>query len=342
VPETLLARPAVGTPRAPARRDRALDLVRGLAVVGMLLVNERGLTAAHPTQLRHADWVGFRVADVVFPLFLFCMGVAMSISRPRALPEAARRHAWLFGIGVALSAIDQHRLVLAGVLQHIAVTGLIAWFVLRRPVRQQIATVVALLAGCTAVGIVGGFDQGATPNVTVNRFLFGRDTAEGVLVMVCSVANVVGGAWVGRWARSVDRGRFLRRLAGAAGATGAAGLALSRWVPIIKREWTPSYALVGFAGCCVVLLAAAALVDRVDLRVGAPSLERLGTHPLVVYVACSAAAAVAPDALRVGAVAGIADIVGPTAASLAWAALWVAVAVVLAGLMSRRGWALRL
>ena len=55
---------------AGSGRERilAIDVVRGLAVVGMLLVNNAGIPAAMPQELRHASWQGLTLADQVFPL----------------------------------------------------------------------------------------------------------------------------------------------------------------------------------------------------------------------------------------------------------------------------------
>src|SRR5947209_19928561 len=89
------ARPAVvAAPTTPqpagTRRPRlhGIDLARGLAVIGMLFVDNRGSDAI-TLQLTHTPWNGLRIADVVFPVFLLIVCVTMPFSwradRPRVV-----------------------------------------------------------------------------------------------------------------------------------------------------------------------------------------------------------------------------------------------------------------
>src|SRR4051794_28000669 len=78
-------------PSASERRPRRLhgvDVLRGLAVVGMLLVDNRG-NGAIATQWQHVPWNGLHAADVVFPVFLLVVGVSMPFSRRADRPRAA-------------------------------------------------------------------------------------------------------------------------------------------------------------------------------------------------------------------------------------------------------------
>ena len=61
-----------------------LDVLRGIAVAGMILVVSPGDWATTYAQARHAEWDGWTLADMVFPLFLFGVGVAIGLSFPRA------------------------------------------------------------------------------------------------------------------------------------------------------------------------------------------------------------------------------------------------------------------
>jgi len=323
--------PADGTP--PGRLV-SLDVVRGLAVAAMLAVNNPGISPGHPAQLRHPEWHGFTVADVVFPLFLFCVGVSMSLSsKDRAWPMV-RRSMMLFAIGVGLSALKQHELVLAGVLQHIAVTSLLAWFVLRLPRRAQWAVAGAILLACAAIGLIGGFDRGDTIDGVIDMALFGRDTAEGLLVMACSVVNVLAGAWAGQHLRP-SRG-LVRYLALMASVTLVVGLALSPLVPVNKRLWTPTYALIGISAAAAITLAVYWLVDVRGVHRGLMWLRELGANPLVVYVACTAAAALVPTDVRLAVVRAVGGPVGRPPASVLWSALWILLAWLIAHALWRR------
>jgi predicted acyltransferase len=174
-------RPVV-VPGTPATRERllALDVFRGLTIAGMLLVNDPGSWSHIYPPLRHADWHGWTPTDLIFPYFLFIVGVTTHLSisarRARGDEEAAirrqvlRRGALIFLLGLLLnwfpffqwgaiagnpspSFLDRvverlENLRIMGVLQRIGVAYTAAAFLtLRTSVRRQIAIVAALLLG---------------------------------------------------------------------------------------------------------------------------------------------------------------------------------------------------
>src|SRR3546814_6405774 len=117
---------------APAR-DLPLDFLRGVDVMLMLLVNF--LVPAAPAILRHAAWHGLTLADIVFPIFLFIVGISASLALDGRLRRQmywgadARRGALLFAIVVALNwclrpGFAWDHLQWAGVLQWIAIVYL--------------------------------------------------------------------------------------------------------------------------------------------------------------------------------------------------------------------------
>ncbi len=341
VSDTALARP----------RLVSLDVTRGLAVAAMLAVNNEGINPGHPGWLRHPEWNGFSVADVVFPLFLFCIGVSSALSSKqmpgpgRSFMDAFRpmlkRCVILFALGVGLSALKQHQLVLAGVLQHIAVTSLLAWFVLLLPRRAQYAVGAAILVAGAAFGLAWGFADGHTLDQAVDRFLYSRETAEGLPVAIASVFNVLAGAWVGRWFRTGEHGRdqhrrIVRSLASWTLGPLVLGLALAPWIPINKRLWTPTYALVGVAAAAGVSLAVYWLVDQLGVRRPVEWLRELGANPHAEYVAGSALAAIVPDALRIDVVEWMAGFLPIAVASVAWSLMWILLAWVIADQLWRR------
>ena len=64
----------------PRKRLISLDVFRGIAITGMILVNMAGVAEQAYPALVHADWNGCTVADLVFPFFLFIVGVAIAFS----------------------------------------------------------------------------------------------------------------------------------------------------------------------------------------------------------------------------------------------------------------------
>ena len=62
------------------KRLLSLDILRGITIAGMLLVNNPGTWSYIYKPLEHADWIGLTPTDLVFPFFVFCMGVSMAFS----------------------------------------------------------------------------------------------------------------------------------------------------------------------------------------------------------------------------------------------------------------------
>jgi predicted acyltransferase len=74
--------PALVTTVAPSGRERlvSLDVFRGITIAGMLLVNDPGSWSHIYPPLRHADWHGWTPTDLIFPFFLFIVGITTWIS----------------------------------------------------------------------------------------------------------------------------------------------------------------------------------------------------------------------------------------------------------------------
>src|SRR3546814_12300597 len=98
------------------------------------------LLAMHPGQnhdlyqLTHPDWHGLTFADLFFPLFLFAIGVSLTLSsRSADLSHVLKRAAKLLVIGIALATPKHERFALTGFPQPTAVAYLLAWALLRPP-----------------------------------------------------------------------------------------------------------------------------------------------------------------------------------------------------------------
>jgi predicted acyltransferase len=158
------------------KRWAALDAFRGLAVIGMLLVNNPGEHDAVYRQLAHSEWNGCTIADLVFPFFLFAVGITTAIGAPkgglvaersRDVARIGRRAAFIFAVGFminwfpfyqsgALSFTDHpgffDRVVarllvvrIPGVLQRIAVAYLIVALLARRVSARTMIAVAAVV-----------------------------------------------------------------------------------------------------------------------------------------------------------------------------------------------------
>lgn len=278
--------PAV--PVARPERLLSLDVFRGLTVAAMLLVNNPGTWSAVYAPLEHAEWNGWTPTDLIFPFFLFIVGVSMAFSivprrergeaPARLFGKAAKRGAILIGLGLLLAAFPYYNLDLAhlrfpGVLQRIglAFTLAAAAVLFTRP-RAQAAITVALLLGywaaMTLVPVPGGRagDLGKDGSLAayVDRAVLGTNhlwasaktwDPEGLLSTLPAVATVLLGVFAGRWMRS-DRSPSERLvglfLAGNAGLV--IGLVWNAAFPINKNLWTSSY-VVFTAGMALHTLA---------------------------------------------------------------------------------------
>ena len=138
----------------------SLDAFRGATMAFMILVNNPGDGRHSYWPLQHAEWNGWTPTDVVFPSFLWIVGVAITLSlgrrlargdsRSELLRQAVRRAAILFVLGVLVYAYPAFNLGtqrILGVLQRIAICYLAASAIyLFTRVRGQIVWIVSLMA----------------------------------------------------------------------------------------------------------------------------------------------------------------------------------------------------
>jgi predicted acyltransferase len=336
---------AAAVPAAPPaagpgpKRLLALDAARGLAIVVMLVVMNPGPTAHLPAQLHHPDWHGLTFADLFFPLFLFSIGVAMTLSsRGMDVRHVLYRASVLLVLGIALASLRHETFGKTGVLQHIAVSYVGAFLVLRLPRRYQVPVTVGLVAAYWAAFVLWapGDDPWARSGTLaheVDELLLGGFTTEGTLQSLISAVTVLGGAFTGRLIREVpDRRRLVNAVAVRAAGLVALGLALAPVVPLSKRLWTPSFAALTVGTSLAWLALGIWLIDlRGARRVTAP-LVHLGSNPIVIYVGFFATlsllrnhgASLLPDIAPAGSPAA-----GAYLYAAAWTVLWWGVAYVL-------------
>lgn len=361
-----------GTPRL-----EALDLLRGATVAAMIVVNNPGNWNAVFAPLTHAAWHGLTFADLIFPLFIFIMGVALGL-RPalgpaldaRSVQRIVTRGALLVGLGLLLNIVASWQAPLdariPGVLQRIGLTYVIAALTARTvSARGQWLCVAGLLAVQTAALRLGGaLEPGHNVGVTLDTLVFGRHLLsltgdpEGLIGLPTSVVTALLGAAAGRLlqpspgSHGVTPGA-LRQLAVGSVAAMAAGALLTQVVPLNKALWTASFTLVtaGIAGGCLVLCVPASARAG---RVMRPAYW-LGTNPLAIYFCSELVStllqqpvltlaghhAAAKDLLFWDGLVPVTGGTGGPAASLAYAVAYTAVWVVVANVMHRRDIRLR-
>lgn len=306
----------VSSRRPPAERLVSLDAFRGITIAGMILVNNPGTSTDVYRPLEHAAWNGWTPADLIFPCFLFIVGVALTLSLPpravananrgRLASKVLRRAALIFALGIFLNGfpgMDWSMLRIPGVLQRVALCyGGAALVVLTADIRGQAITAASLLVGYWVlimfVPSPGASGTVSTPEANwvgyLDRHLLGGHLLyddwdpEGLLSTLPALATTLFGVITGSWLRSVRDSS--ERTAGLliAGTVGvAAGLVLGIWFPINKNLWTSSYAIFSGGAALIVLAACSWLINVKGYRRGLSPFVAYGMNPIVAYVLSS-------------------------------------------------------
>jgi predicted acyltransferase len=293
----------------------SLDAFRGATMALMVLVNTPGDGEHVYGPLRHAEWNGWTPTDVVFPCFMWIVGVALTLSlsrriaagasRAQLLAQAFRRALILYALGLLVYAFPDFNLSrqrLLGVLQRIAICYLIAVAIyLYTGVRGQIVWIISLLAGywlLMALVPVPGYGAGRLDvegNLAhyIDRIVLGAHNyastktwdPEGIVSTLPAIATVLFGIMAGhilRLERTLAR-RTVWLLA-VGGVLVAAGLICNMRLPINKKLWTSSFALF-MAGLDFVIFAV--MVWWVDIRGHARFVKPLvimGMNAITVYL----------------------------------------------------------
>jgi predicted acyltransferase len=298
-----------------AGRMLSLDVFRGMTIAGMILVNNPGDWGAIYSPLEHASWSGWTPTDLVFPSFLFIVGVSITLALSRRAETAgsrrdlyvkiARRSIIIFALGLVLAGFPHYNLStirIPGVLQRIAVCYLFASVIfLNTDWRKQIYIAVGLLLAYWALMTlvsVPGFGPGNLASkegnlaAYIDRAVFGGHVwrqakvydPEGILSTIGALATTLIGVLTGHLLRS--RRAPLEKVAAmfVAGVAGVvAGWAWNYWFPINKALWTSSYVLFA-AGMALQLLALCYwLVDIKGFKRWALPFVVFGTNALAVY-----------------------------------------------------------
>ncbi|NNF14078.1 MAG: DUF5009 domain-containing protein [Gemmatimonadetes bacterium] len=265
-----------------AGRVHSLDAFRGVTIAGMILVNNPGSWSYVYPPLGHAAWHGWTPTDLIFPYFLFILGVAVPYSFARRLAEGAhrgdlvrhiaRRSAVLVLLGLAMRAVpdfDVTTMRYYGVLQRI---GLVYFFAATAYVylglRARVALSIVLLLGYWAMMMlvpVPGFGAGdLSPDGNLASWLDralldghlwqGTWDPEGLLSTLPAIATALLGIFTGEWLRGEAGPPEKTRALVTAGLTGTVvGLAWGLVFPINKNLWTSSY-VVFTAGTALISL----------------------------------------------------------------------------------------
>ena len=358
-------------PQPAAARLVSLDVFRGATMALMVLVNTPGDGAHSYGQLQHAEWNGWTLTDTVFPSFLWIVGVAITLSlgkrmaagdaRGHLFAQVLRRAAILYALGLVVYAypfsLSTQRC--AGVLQRIAICYLIASVYLSDHGRAR----PTYLDRVSSRGLLAHHEVGSGSRLWRRRpcrraqlsELYRPNRAgqpqriagtrtwdpEGIVSTIPAIATALFGILAGHILRM--RRQLSARAAwllGSGAVLIALGLIASIWLPINKKLWTSSYALL-MAGLDFAVFAICLwLVDVRGFQRAVKPLTIMGMNAITVYMISE----LLDEAL--GALhwrgplyrAVFVPLASPMNASLLYAAAYTALLWLIAYGMYRRGW----
>lgn len=297
------------------QRFPALDVLRGLTVALMIVANTPGDWSTVYAPLLHAGWHGFTPTDLIFPSFLFAVGNALSFALGKyehlghgaVLAGLLRRSALIFVLGFLLnwfpflsidgagqfawSPLSQVRI--PGVLQRIALCYLAAALVLHYwQARGALVFCVIALLGYWAMLVWLGDDSlhGNAPRqldlllLGAPHLYHGEGIAfdpEGILGTLPATVNVIAGYLAGSYLR---RRTGLSRLVLAGLACVATALCWNEVLPINKKLWTSSYAMLTIGLDLLLLALLTWLIEVRQFMRWTPFFEAFGKNTLFIYL----------------------------------------------------------
>ena len=229
-------------PEIANQRLVSLDAFRGITIAGMVLVNNPGSWDAIYPPLDHAEWNGWTPTDLVFPFFLFIVGVAITFSLGNRVAAGGakrdlylkifRRAVLIFVIGLILNTfpfydfakgewLDPGMVRIMGVLQRIAICYLVSSLMfLHTNWRQQVIIAIGLLIVywflMTFIDVPGCLTTSVDLKpcnlaAYIDRSIFGENhmwqqskvyDPEGLLSTIPAIATTIAGMLTGAWLQS--------------------------------------------------------------------------------------------------------------------------------------------
>ena len=306
--ETTATQPTAG-------RLISLDVFRGLTMVAMTIVNNPGSWSDVYPPLRHAEWNGWTITDLVFPFFIFIVGAAIPYSLGKYLDTQVqkavylrifKRAAVLFVLGLILAGFpyfDLSSLRIMGVLQRLAICYLVAslMYLHTRPM-HQVGVAVICVVSYWLLMLIPPPDretllQTKDDNLGawLDRIIFGTAhlwkvsktwDPEGLLSTLPALFNTLAGTLTGSYLRS--QAQPIEKAAGmffAGSILLGIGGALDWAFPINKSIWSPSYAVFTSGYAMVVLAMCYYAIDVKGWKKWSNPLVVFGVNALLLFFA---------------------------------------------------------
>jgi predicted acyltransferase len=297
------AAPQLESAPAASTRFAALDAFRGMTMAGMVIVNNPGTWSAMYWPLEHAEWNGWTPTDLIFPFFLFIVGISLTLSR-RTLSAPASRIVWraavIVGCGLFMAGFpffNPAHWRIPGVLQRIGVCYLATaflyrWTAGRRQVLTLGITTAAILLGYWFVlARFGDLTPEGNIGAAIDRAVFGHHLwrakwdPEGLLSSAPAVATTILGVLTGIWLKAASSSRQRTGWLAAAGILlFVSGAAWGAVFPVNKQLWTSSYVMLTAGAGAVILAACMVLIEVRGMDAWAKPFVVLGNNALALFV----------------------------------------------------------
>ncbi|WP_461050170.1 acyltransferase family protein [Spirosoma arcticum] len=288
----------------------SLDAFRGLTVAGMILVNNPGDWGHIYAPLEHAPWNGWTPTDLIFPSFLFIVGVSITFAlgagtQQGAIGKILKRSLTLFLLGLFLNLFPKFDIGIVriqGVLQRIALVYLACSLLfLKTTPRQQLYILSGLLVGywllMTVVPVPGVGYANLEPTTNFAAWLDRTILTpahvykpakvwdpEGLLSTLPAIGTGMLGLLTGTWLRSnrpgADKAAWLFTV-GCLLVFG--GLIWNGFFPINKALWTSSYVLLAGGLAMLGLALCYWLIDVRHYRRGVLPFVAFGVNAITVF-----------------------------------------------------------
>ncbi len=297
-------------------RYLALDVMRGLTVAAMITVNTPGSWTHNFEPFEHSKWHGCTPTDLVFPFFLFVVGISMFFSFSKyeqpydiaIYKRIAKRTLLIFSIGLFINSfpqwvIDFSKYRIMAILQRIAIAYCVSSVLVLLIQKKYLPYLVALILGgyWWILWYFGGadpyslnqnatlaFDRGILGELHLYRGFGIRFDPEGLLSTIPTLATVLLGYLTGVYIRTFEKTKTsVLKLASAGILSITAGIIWSLILPLNKPLWTPSYVLYSAGWALVVLALLIWIIDLKGYRRWTPFFEVFGLNPLLAFAASS-------------------------------------------------------
>ena len=293
------------------KRIEAVDILRGLTILAMILVNTPGTWGHVYPPLLHANWHGLTPTDLIFPFFLFIVGISIFFAyknKPNTTSTYKKiiiRSLKLIGLGLFINMFlpyfpfveDFETLRFPGVLQRIGIVFLISsilflncnWKILLG------ISIFTLIGYWFFLGFMP-FPNGAIPSFdratnnwanyidlnVLGKHMWQPDyDPEGILSTIPAIVSCLFGILIGQTISIIDKNKVIILLL-MSGLFLISGYLFANWFPINKAIWSSSFVLVTCGWAVLILSLIFYFTDVLNLKFGSV-FKYVGMNAITIY-----------------------------------------------------------